>query len=201
MVDVVGEDQVTKSIIDRLLKEYRKDLAVQSYLPVRGGQIKNLAPKYNNLNVPIILLTDLDFYSCPPGLIFDWFGKTIFNKQFLFRVAYREAESWLMADREGFAKWLGVKVVLIPESQIIDNRRNIYELEFPYKPSLYMMREIVPNSSKKGLVEKLTPKEGAGKGPAYNSALLPFIKNIWDIENATKNSFSLNRTIIRLRTF
>jgi hypothetical protein len=201
IIDIVGEDDVTRAIIEKAIKVYRGDLIIGSYRPARGGKIKKIAPVYKSLNSPFIVLTDLDNYSCPPELITDWFGKTTLNKQYLFRIAYREAESWLMADRRGFSKWLGVKIDLIPESQIIDKRKNIFELEFPYKPSLYMMREIVPRSSKKEMIENLSPKEGARKGPAYNSSIIPFIKNIWDIENASNNSYSLKKTIERIMDY
>jgi hypothetical protein len=146
-------------------------------------------------------LTDLDQYNCAPELISEWFGKAVFHKQFLFRVAHKEAESWLMADRKGFSKWLDIPINLIPDSKIIDKRKSIFELEFPYKPSLYMMKEIISKSSKKELVEKLTPNEGARKGPAYNSAIVPFIKNTWDIEYASRNSFSLKRTIEKIKAY
>ncbi|MBM3404985.1 MAG: hypothetical protein FJY10_08870 [Bacteroidetes bacterium] len=200
-VDVVGEDLVTQTIIERLIRQYRQDLKVRNFLPARGGQIKNLAPMYNKLGHPIILLTDLDTYECPPELISDWFGEDDLNKHFLFRIAYGEAESWLMADREGFAKWSSVNVDLIPHSKIIDRRKMISELEFPYKPSLYMMREIIPHSINKEFLENLMPKEGAKKGPAYNSTMIPFVKQDWNIENAAQHSTSLCRTIEKLKQY
>ena len=200
-VDIVGEDPVTQAIIERLLADYRKDIIIKERLPARGGQIKANAPKYNLLGSPLIMLTDLDLYACPPSLISDWFGNTPINENMIFRIAQEEAETWLMADREGFAKWIGVHVDIIPERKKIDKKKPIYELICPIKPSLYMMLNIASKSSKTDLKDLLTPKEGAKKGPGYNSALLPFIKSKWDVKNAASNSYSLTKAIARLKKF
>lgn len=200
-IDIVGEDQVTQAIIERLINDYRTDLSINNRLPVRGGQIQMLAPKLNLLNSPIFLLTDLDNYQCPPTLLKDWLNNQAISPKLLFRIAKDEAETWLMADREGFSNWLGTDINLIPEPITIDRKTNAREIIFPYKPSLFMMMNIAVNSSKKELKEYLTPIKGAKKGPAYNSAILPFIKNLWNIENAALNSESLARAIDRLKKF
>lgn len=200
-IDIVGEDQVTQTIIERLINDYRTDLSINNRLPVRGGQIQTLAPKLNLLDSRIFLLTDLDNYDCPPSLVTDWLGGQPVNPQLLFRVAKDEAESWLMSDREGFSKWLQIDIDLIPTPSIIDNKTGAIELVFPYKPSLYMMLTMASKSSNKELKEYLTPVKGAKKGPGYNSAILPYIKDKWDIENAAKNSESLARTIQRLQAY
>ena|ERR1700757_1048345 len=200
-IDIVGEDPVTQAIIERLVKEYRKDIKIKNRLPARGGQLKNLAPKYNLLQSPIFLLTDLDTYACPPSLIKDWFGEQIVQNNMLFRVANEEAETWLMADRKGFSKWLNVEIDLIPIPKIIDKNKNIAEIIFPLKPSLHMMMKIASQSKNEKLKESLTPKKGASKGPGYNMAILPFIEKNWNIENAATNSYSLSVTIERLKKF
>ena len=200
-IDIVGEDPVTQSMIERLLKEYRSDITIKNRLPARGGQIQNLAPKYNALGSPVFLLTDLDSYNCPPQLIKKWFGEENISNELLFRIAQEEAETWLMADRKGFSKWLSVDENLIPELKLIDKKKGISEIIFPIKPSLFMMMRIASHSTNKKLKEDLTPKKGAGKGPAYNSAMLPFIEKKWNIENAASNSYSLTKAIERLKNF
>lgn len=200
-IDIVGEDAVTQAIIERLLSDYREDINIIRRLPARGSEIKNLAPKYNLLNSPVFLLTDLDAYHCPPSLIKDWFPGLEITNDFMFRIAQEEAETWLMADRQGFAQWLNVDINLIPEPQVIDKRIGSIEIICPLKPSLFMMRNIASASTNQTLKEYLTPIAGAKKGPGYNTAILPFIKNIWNIENAAKNSYSLSKAISRVKTF
>lgn len=200
-LDIAGEDEVTRTVIERLVTEYRKDIIIRTRHPARGGQLKKDGPKYNAVDFPVFLLTDLDNCDCAPQLIRDWFGETPISNSMLFRVAYDEAEAWLMADREGFSKWLGIDGRLVPEAQVIDRRKQIFEPRFPYKASLYMMRDLVSKSKRKDLVDGLSPTKGAGKGPAYNATLIPFIRDMWDIQNAAKNSFSLATTIERLKAF
>ncbi|MCB0429191.1 MAG: hypothetical protein KDD54_03675, partial [Flavobacteriales bacterium] len=105
-------------------------------------------------------------------------------------------------DTKGFAKFLGITQKKMPKTKIVDRRNpaNI-ELDFPYKPSLYMMRQLVVHSNKTSIREQLTPVDGAKKGPQYNSALIPYIWNQWDIETALQKSYSLRIAIERLREF
>lgn len=199
---VVGEDYVTREIINRLLKHYRKDLEIGRSEPVRGGEIKKLAMKYNRLNLPVIMLTDLDQYDCPPSLILDWFQGEPKNPNLVFRVACDEAEGWLMADKTGFAKFLKISEELLPDLKRCDSRNSENkELAFRYKPSLFLMKELAQKSTDKSFKEKLTPRKGAKKGPLYNSTLLPFIENHWNIEAAMRNSYSLQKAVARIREF
>ena len=76
------------------------------------------------------------------------------NPNLIFRVACDEAESWLMADKTGFSKFLGIKKEILPGLKKPDFRNpDNVELNFPYKPSLYMMRELAVKSSKKIIVQ------------------------------------------------
>ena len=199
---IVGEDAVTREIIKRLLRHSRKDFMITREEPIRGGEIKNKILKYNLLNLPVFVLTDLDDSYCPPSLIKEWFGQTAINPNLLFRIACDEAESWLVADKAGFSKYFGIKEDAIPGLKEKDRRNpeNV-ELKFPYKPSLFLMRELAVKSNKKLLAEQLTPRVGAKKGPEYNTAIVPFIKEHWDIEAAVKNSYSLQKAVKRINEF
>lgn len=204
MIDmiIVGEDAVTRAIIKRLLQDVGPNVRVVREEPIRGGEIKQKILKYNLLNQPVCVLTDLDTYDCPPALIYGWFGASVINPNLIFRIACDEAETWLMADKQGFSKFLGIHESLLPEIKKLDfrNVENI-ELHFPYKPSLFLIRELVPASSHKNLVEQLTPRKGAKKGPEYNSAMLPFIEHHWNIDAAMLNSYILRKAVQRINEF
>ena len=63
----------------------------------------------------VLLVTDLDTADCPPSLIRNWLGKDPqealdLPSRLLFRVAVREVEAWLLADRDGLARFLGISV-------------------------------------------------------------------------------------------
>jgi hypothetical protein len=199
---VVGEDEVTREIVKRLLHDSAHPFRIIREEPIRGGEIEKKAPMYNALNLPVIMLTDLDTYDCPPSLISDWFANSPISPRLIFRVAYGEAESWLMADTEGFSGFLSISGGHIPGVRNID-RRNPENIEpnFPYKPSLYLMRELARHSGDNDLKQKLTPRKLAKKGPEYNSALRPFIRNDWNIDAAARNSYSLRKAVKRIDDF
>ena len=58
----MGEDEVTKAIIRKVLSVFAPDLELFEELPARGSQVKNLINNFNKLAAsdPVILLTDLD---------------------------------------------------------------------------------------------------------------------------------------------
>lgn len=200
-VQIAGEDQVTMAIVERLITQYRPDLDIGPKRPSRGSQLKPNAPKYNQAGTPMIILTDLDLFHCAPQLKNDWFGNADLHPNLIFRVAVDEAESWLMADRHGLADWLGINVDLIPKASLRDAKKAIVELNFDYKPSLFLMRNLAIVSSKSELRNALIPLNGAKKGPMYNTALIPFIRSIWNPEAASLNSYSLSKAIERIRVF
>lgn len=201
MIDIiiVGEDAVTREIIKRLLRHSRDDFQITREEPIRGGEIKNKILNYNRLNQPVFVLTDLDEIDCPPSLIKNWFNQTPINPNLIFRVACDEAEAWLMADKIGFSRFLGIKESDLPGLKKLDRRNSEnVELQFKYKPSLYLMRELINN---KLLAEQLKPRLGAKKGPEYNTAIIPFIQKTWNIDSAAKNSYSLRKAIKRVNEF
>ena len=202
---IVGEDAVTTAIIKRLLKDFVPGVRVIREEPIRGGEIKQKILKYNRLaqpDQPVCVLTDLDTYDCPPALIQDWFGKEVINPNLIFRIACDEAETWLMADKQGFSRFFGIQEALLPGTKSLDfrNAENI-ELRFPYKPSLFLMRELAPQSSHRNLVEQLQPRKSAKKGPEYNTVILPFIDQYWDVKAAMMNSYSLRKSVQRIIEF
>jgi hypothetical protein len=200
-VYIVGEDPVTYAIIKRVLAHCSNDFNILSELPARGGQVKSQINKFNQLALahPVILLIDLDAETCAPALIRKLIpGK---NKNFILNIAVDEAEAWLMADREGFSEYFKIKIEDIPSSHQTKQggRKALTEMKFGYKSSLYLTRELVKKIKHAEFKQQLTPKKGATKGPEYNSCLLPFIQNKWDINNACRNTDSLNRMIGRIQ--
>lgn len=199
---IVAEDTVSREIAKRLLNHSHKQFNITREEPVRGGEIKQKILNYNKLGLPVFTLADLDTEDCPITLINDWFGEDAIAPTHLFRVAYFEAEAWLMSDIQGFAKYLEIDRNLIPGVKQMDrqNPDNI-ELSFKYKPSLFLMHELVKHCKNPTLVEQLSPKKGAKKGPQYNSAMIPFIQDHWNIDVAAQNSFSLKKALQRIHEF
>ena len=138
-----------------------------------------------------LLLTDLDTSPCPPNLLKDWLGGTVKPKNLLLRVAVREVEAWVLADRSRFADWLGIaetEVPVDPES-CPDPKADLLNL--------------AAKSKKRNLKEGLLPKKGAPTpvGLEYNDLLCDFVETKWRLDEALKTAPSLARAILRLREF
>jgi hypothetical protein len=173
------------------------------YGGVRGGFIRNdrigtfarasNIKSFNNAaqETPFLVLTDLDNAQCPPSLINAWLPHGNQHPNLIFRVAVREVEAWLLADRNNFADYLGILKEKIPPvvESIKDPKR--------------LLMELARKSRKRALREAIVPssKSGAKQGPDYNGALIPFVNKFWDIEAAKENSMSLKKTVKAVRNF
>jgi len=199
-VYIVGEDDVTLAVIKRALAYCSDDFEIISSLPARGGQVKSKISEFNKLSEthPVVLLIDLDNNDCAPQLIKQLVKDK--NDDFIFNIAVDEAEAWLMADREGFASYFKIKINDMPSTHQTKQggRKALTEMKFAYKSSMYLTHDLINKSKKSEYIQQLTPKKGAAKGPEYNSCILPFIQNSWNIDYARKNSDSLNRMIMRI---
>jgi len=102
---------------------------------------------------------------------------------FLFRVAVREVESWLLADREAMARFLHISSAQCPDSpdDIIDPKQALLNL--------------VRKSNNRALKQDILPAKGSmsSVGLGYNARLSDFVWNYWDVNRAVAQSDSLNR--------
>lgn len=192
-IQLVVEDELSGTVLRKIVEQSGNELSVYSVLITRGfGNIKNRIQQFLNASraIPHIVLTDLDQMDCAPGLMKDW-GVGLTNQELLFRVAVREVEAWLIADREGMATYLNLPVTKIPLHP---------ELEVDPKQTLL---NLVRRCKKKRLVDEIVPQAGssASIGPLYNSRLGEFVRDYWSIERAVINSDSLFRAVKRISTF
>jgi len=111
--------------------------------------------------IPVFMLTDQDAPSqCPPQLVQAW-TKGERNSKFFLRVAVMEVESWVMADRRGFADFLSIPVNRIPENT-----------DVILQPKEFLV-SLARLSKKTRLRQEIVPLPGATSkvGPEYNSRL------------------------------
>ena len=99
-----------------------------------------------------------------------------------------EVESWIMADRTGFAAFLSV-----PSHQIPSPTDDILN------PKEFLV-SLARRSRKKVVREALVPMPGANfpVGIEYNTLLSEFVREHWNLERAAVVSPSLKRTLDRL---
>lgn len=133
---------------------------------------------------PFFVLTDLDRASCPTALRSDWFsgseGRP--SNYFIFRIAVREVEAWLLGDTEGFSKFFSVSRSQIP-----------LDVEAISDPKVGLIQAV--RASKSRRYEGIFPSATSGRpvGPSYNAFLVEFVESHWSIKRAMKNSDSLRR--------
>ena len=183
------EDELSESISTQILGHFD----IEIWYTIRGKGNVSLRQKAPELNrsangAAIFLLTDLDTpRECPPGLIRSWIRGAL-NPRFFFRVAVMEVESWVMADRIGFADFLSVPLHRIPSPT--DNILN---------PKEFLL-SLARRSKKKSVREALVPAPDTTLrvGNEYNILLSEFVQDHWDLGRAATASPSLKRTLDRL---
>ncbi len=191
-INLVVEDSLSEAFVRRILKESSSRFAIgYSYGRSGYGYIKRRTLAFNNAakGTPFVILVDLEA-ECPPKQIKEWLPVSI-HPNLLFRVAVKEVESWLLADRPGFTSFLGVSKKLIPE--------NVDQISDPKQ----FLINLAKRSRKRALREAIVPipNSTARVGPDYNGQLSSFVFDTWNIVEAIKHSDSLRRAISAINNF
>lgn len=138
-------------------------------------------------HAPWVVLVDLNHEAdCAPPLCAEWVGSPV--AYLCFRVAVREVESWLMADREKLSRFLGVPRAAIPQDpETIENPK-----EFTVS--------LARRSRFRDIRQDMVPRAGSGRvvGPAYTSRLIEFVTTTahgWRPDAGARCSDSLGRCI------
>lgn len=190
-ISLIFEDELSESVMNRLLQNFNKYEVVNSYSGHGYGYLKNNIRGFNQASAitPHFMLTDLDNYSCPIELINDWITFDL-NKNFIFRIAVKEVESWLLADVEGLSRYFNVSAVNFPKQP---------DLEDDPKNTLI---QLARRSRKRNIREDIVPINNfASIGPNYNGCLSNFVYHHWNIERAVLHSKSLERAYRKLSEF
>jgi len=192
-VNLAVEDALSEAVLRRILDDTARPFCVVACYRRGGyGYLKSHIHGFNNAaqGIPYLVLTDLDQAECPPELIREWLDHPR-RPNLLLRVAVREVEAWLLADRPGMAQFFGVAEALTP--------RNVELLPDPKQTLIHLARK----SRRRALREAIAPPSGSTstQGPDYNGALLPFVQAKWNIGEAMRNSTSLRRTVNVVRLF
>lgn len=191
-VTLIYEDDLSGAVMSQLLKKFPEKYRVHKTYSGNGfGYLKTNIRGFNQASVvnPHFMLADLDNYGCPLELIGDWICFEL-NPNFIFRIAVREVEAWLLADRKGLARFFNVSVDRIP--------RDPDSLQDPKNTLI----QLAKHSRRRDIREDIVPININAKiGPNYNGRLMEFVFNLWNIEFAMSQSDSLRRAYERLRDF
>ena len=138
-----------------------------------------------------VVLVDLDQDAhCAPPLCGSWLPDPA--PYMCFRVAVREVETWILADRERLAHFLSVSPSRIPhDPERVNDPKQIMVNLARYSRRREVREDMVPR-----------PESGRRVGPAYVSRLIEFVEDIqigWQPDIAAQSSNSLERCLRRLR--
>jgi hypothetical protein len=191
LVNIATEDELSEAVAVRLVNGAFGVGRVGNVLGRKGNSylIKKLPSLRQMANrEPVLVLTDLDDTNCASNLLQAWSGGQAFPENLLLRVAVRETEAWLLADRKGMANLLGIspnKIPVDPES-----------LADPKRVLLHLAR-----NAKREVRSELVVAKGAAasQGLGYNRLLSSFVSSDWQIEDAIIRSASLSKAVARLR--
>jgi hypothetical protein len=143
-------------------------------------------PAYNNAArfAPWLVVRDLDTdFECAPALT-----ATLLPAPAAFmrlRIAVREVESWLLADRDRIADFLGVAVKRVPvDTDSIGN------------PKSFLV-DLARQSPRRHIKEDLVPAAGSGAkvGAGYPARMIEFARSVWRPQAAVRHSGSLRRCV------
>jgi hypothetical protein len=192
-IHLAVEDELSEAISREILRQSGRPFAVGA--AYRRGGFGYLRANVGGFNhgakgTPYLLLTDLDKTACPPTLIREWLRVPL-HPNLIFRVAVREVEAWILADREAFARFLGIPMRNVPS--------DVDGIQDPKEKLIFLAR----TSPKRDLRNALVPRAGstARVGRDYNGRLSEFIRTAWRLDEAKRSSPSLLRAAKAVSTF
>lgn len=103
------------------------------------------------------------------------------------RIAVRETEAWLLADRTRAAQWLGVPEARIPS--------DVEALPDPKQALI----ELARGSRLARIRADVVPRGSARIGPGYVDQVREFCRELWRPETAARSSPSLLRCLRHVR--
>jgi hypothetical protein len=199
-LNLAVEDELSEHVIRRVARDIDPPFPIAVVYGKRGaGYLQKRILAFNRACrlTPYVILTDLDRRDCAPELIEDWFRCSVSqypskkHANLVFCIAVREVESWLLADRDSCAQFLGVARHLIPSQpdQIADPKEELVRL--------------AARSNHRRVREEIAPPRGSilRIGPGYNEQLGYFVSTSWRPQVAATYSPSLRRTFQRLQEF
>lgn len=189
-VAIATEDELSEAVCHRLLDDVGGDLSIAYKLRRNGfGYLRSRMRNFCELarQMPVFLLTDLDASECPATLVREWTRNNVVPDQLIFRVAVRQVESWLLADRSSIAKLLNVGLRQVPANPdtLLDAKQSLLKLA---------------SRAPRRVRDRLLAEKGATarQGLGYNAVLVEFVRSQWNPARASGWSNSLHRARVRL---
>lgn len=189
-ITIACEGPTDAAVLRRLLAWVGLEAVPQAYIQQGKGRLDKKLRAYNEAAryAPWLVVRDLDSDTrCAPEVARSLLPAPAAGM--CFRLAIRQIEAWLMADRAGMARFLEISADLMPVSpdDLEDAKVELIGL--------------ASRSRRRSLREDLVPGTGFSRtvGPGYTARLIEFTSNIWDPRNAAAQSPSLASCIAALK--
>ena len=185
-VGLLVEGELDATVGAALLRDAGLDPGV-TYGKKGWHYIRERVQGFNNSSDYYPILAIVDFMdlpeNCPSEVRSSWIQNQ--SPNLVFRLAEREIESWLLADRKGFAKFLGISQSRMPDAPDSE----------PDPKSKVM--ELANRSRFKYRRSAIVPRDGysASEGPLYTAELSKFVNTQWNITESCARSPSLARAV------
>ncbi len=188
---VIGEDGLCCALGEKLVTGVAGYSLAQPAVNTEGvTKLKKEIHRYLGLTRihPVLCVADTD-RKCALELLRSWLPDHV-SPLFMLRFAVTESESWLLADKEGLADFLGVSESWMPRcpDDLEDAKRELLNL--------------ARRSRKRNIrQEMVSSREPSKPGSGYNFHLRNFIARQWQPLRAVSNSPSLARAMRQLEHF
>ncbi|WP_024667185.1 hypothetical protein [Pseudomonas syringae] len=195
MVDffVMGEDQLCCDLAIAIVRQVCPGSSIANQICAGGfGPFKDKITALNSIatRMPVLMLADGDQDNCVVKQRNSWMPARA-HENLILRLAVREAESWVLADHEGFSQFAELSAAALPPlpDEIRDPKEALIGLIGRSKRRI-LRDEMLPNKQARA-------KTGLG----YNLHLTGFVKEQWCAQRASERSPSLARSILRVERF
>lgn len=187
---VVGEDALSCALGEQLVRRCLPtwQLASPSINTMGVTHLRKALHRYADYSrnaYPVLCIADTDG-GCALELVRSW--EPVAPHRLLLRLAVPEAESWAMADPDGFASAFQVPAVKVPREpdKVTDAKATV----------LAMARRSSSRAIRNEVVSAFDP---AKQGTGYNLHLCHFVHSVWKLSAAIERSPSLQRAASRVQ--
>jgi len=195
IISLVAEGSMEKAVAERLLPFCGHELGTVYgehgclYIRHKATAFRWLATETTG----VLVLSDFrdTGLECVPAALQEYVYNKLPNPPgtFMCRFSVNEIESWLLADRDGLAKFFDISMSRIPLNPECET--------YPKQTLVNLARK----SKNRQIRDGVAPPSGhlSSVGPEYMSIMREFINYIWEIDRAISFAPSLKRCVYRLR--
>jgi hypothetical protein len=186
------EDRLTEAVLLKCVRTVLPNFSV-ARTEVKGGRgnVQRELGAYSTLAkvMPVLIGVDLDGDECAPTLLKKW-SRIPPQPGLILRVAVREIEAWVLADKRRFATFVSAAPNDVPErpDALYDPKRSLLELARAHAKT-ELKADLVPQN-----YDASYPRIGR----AYNLRMCAFVDTKWRPDVARKKSESLDRALTAL---